>query len=180
MKLSDRIWLTKKCRMEAESRFNRYDNFSKFLITYYSAFILILSLYDIINTTVEYNISIVSASMLILIVSLIITSMRFKERSLAHKQCYIKLDELQQEIAKNENDDQIESEVFKKYNDVLNLTENHSEYDYFKVKYYDKSKEEYLTISRKELLKMCIRWIIMFLSAIIIVTLPLIIWFYDK
>lgn len=180
MKLSDRIWLTKKCRMEAESRFNRYDYFSKFLITYYSAFILILSLYDIIDNNIEYNISIVSASMLILIISLIITSMRFKERSLSYKQCYIKLDELQQEIAKNEQDDKLASDVFKKYNDVLNLTENHSEYDYYKVKYYDKSKEEYLSLSVKEIFKMFIRWVFMYLSAIIIIGLPLIILFFDK
>ena len=175
MKLSDRIWLTKKCRMEAESRFNRYDYFSKFLITYYSAFILILSLYDIIDNNVEYNISIVSASMLILIISLIITSMRFKERSLSYKQCYIKLDELQQEITKNEQDEKLVSEVFKKYNDVLNLTENHSEYDYFKVKYFDKSKEDYLSLSHKELFRMLLRWVFMYLSAITIISLPLMI-----
>lgn len=180
MKLSDRIWLTKKCRMESESRFNRYDSFSKYLITYYSSFILVLSLYSVIENKGEYNFSIISASMLILIISLLITSMRFKERSLSYKQCYIKLDELLHDIEKNDQDKKITCEIYKKYNDVLNLTENHSEYDYYKVKYFDKSKEEYLSLSKKELFKMFMHWSIMYLLAIIILALPFLILFFVK
>lgn len=180
MKLSDKIWLTKKCRMEAENRFNRYDFCSKNLITYYSAFILILSLYDFVDAKVEYTFSIVASSLIILILSLIVTSMRFKERALSYKQCYIKLNELQEEAVKAESENNSLDDIFRKYNDVLNLTENHSEYDYFKVKYYHKSREEYLSLSGKELFKLIVRWVIMFLITLSFVLLPLVIFLFGK
>lgn len=180
MKLSDRIWLTKKCRMESENRLNRYDTISKLLITYYSLFIIILSLSDIINCSENFNFSIISYSILILILSLIVSSMRFKERALSYKQCYIKLNELLHEATQIEEKSQNEEDVFKKYNEILNLTENHSEIDYYKVKYYDKSIEKYLSLSKKEFTKLLFHWIKMLFFFIVLILSPFIILYFDN
>jgi len=180
MKLSDRIWLTRKCRIETASRFDRYDIVSKLSITYYSAFIIILSLYNNSSSEINYSFSITSASILILIVSLLVTSMKFKERALAHKQCYIKLHELQYEAQKIEKTGDSDIDLFRSYNEVLNLTENHSVYDYLKVKFYDKSEEEHLSITWKGLLKLFAYWIYNIIFLLIIVVLPFVILYFEN
>ena len=151
MKLEDKIWLTRKCRIEASERLNRYDLISKIILIYYSTFILGISIYGLVFPNSNLSITLTIASLLVLISSLFIASRNFKERSLMFKQCYIKLNQLLHQIKtlKTENDD-YKNKLFYDYIEVLHLTENHSQYDYLKVKFFSDGGEDYLKIGWKE------------------------------
>ncbi|MBV6512650.1 MAG: hypothetical protein FMNOHCHN_02159 [Ignavibacteriaceae bacterium] len=177
MKLSEKIWLTRKCRIQASTRLERFDLNSKIIINYYSLFIVILSLYSLVKPDPAMGISLTSASILVLVASLFITSRNFKERSISHKQCYIKLDELMHKVKDSEENNKVGSlsTLTRSYASVLNLTENHSEYDYLKVKYYSLRDKEYLAIKKIEIAKLFLYWGINTILLLVLFLLPLLI-----
>jgi len=47
MKLSDKIWITRKSRIEASTRLEQNDFLAQVVINYYSVFIVIVSIWDL-------------------------------------------------------------------------------------------------------------------------------------
>jgi carbon starvation protein CstA len=92
--LSDKIWVTRKARIYAERRLQRKAIISQTLITFYSAFLVCLSIWTLLYPSSQLNTFLVFASITVLVASIVLYSHRYSERSLAMRNCYIRLDEL--------------------------------------------------------------------------------------
>ena len=94
MSLSDKIWTTRKSRIYAEKRLQRNAILSQILMTIYSAFVVFFSIWNTLHPNDLINIALIFASIAVLVTSIVLSSQRYNERSLAMRNCYIRLDEL--------------------------------------------------------------------------------------
>ena len=134
--LKDKIWITRKSRIEASERLLRNDFHSHLLVNYYALFVVIISVYDLYCKEVDLALLSVIGSILVLTTSIFITSKNFKERSNFFKTCYLKLDLILKKI-NSLNKDEKESKylpISEEYHDVLLNSENHLAVDFTKMK----------------------------------------------
>ncbi|TIL56285.1 MAG: SLATT domain-containing protein [Mesorhizobium sp.] len=124
--VDDRIWITSRIRMISERKALRKQNYSYLLLTYYSLFVVIISvfsqyyksyygLFDSIN---------ISASVLVLAASLVVSGFRFEATASIFRDCYLGLQKLH-------GDDLSFEEKQKRYMDILSKYPNHSDNDYY-------------------------------------------------
>lgn len=134
--LQDKIWITRKSRIEASERLLRNDFHSHLIVNYYALYVVIISVYDLNSTQVDLSLLAVIGSILVLTTSIFITSKNFKERSNFLKTCYLKLEFIQEKI-KSLSESEKKSkylEISEEYNDVLRNSENHLSVDFTKIK----------------------------------------------
>ena len=135
--LKNKIWVTRKTRIYTEQRLQCVSNITKALMVAYSLALVSLSLWNLKSNSQDLNEISAFASIVVLVLSVYLTAQRYSERSLAMRNCYIKLDELysRAERAEANNDmnglENLESE----YSSLLINIENHSEYDYLCLRY---------------------------------------------
>jgi hypothetical protein len=143
--LSDKIWNTKNARFVAYRRMKRCEISSVIATAMSSADIIAVNMICFLNVIKdkEYfsnSIAIITTilSVMTLVLSLVVTLLRYSERKDNYHKCAISLDELNQEIkiylTMPHNDDEMEEKAkffVKKYNDILissNL--NHTSFDH--------------------------------------------------
>lgn len=135
--LSDKIWITRKSRIYTEQRLLRKNLISQILIILYSSLLVFLTVWNLKHPIDHVNILLVIGSITVLIASITLSSQKYLERSLAMRNCYIKLDELYSKVVRAEKSDeseliqQLESEYTA---NILNV-ENHSDYDYLCLRF---------------------------------------------
>jgi SMODS and SLOG-associating 2TM effector domain family 5 len=135
--LSDKIWITRKTRIYAEMRLQRNGSISQLLLTLYSLAVVSLSIWNLQNDNHRFNLISIFASVVVLVLSVIVTSQHYAERSISMRNCYVKLDELYSKAKRaeagknNKMIQQLESE----YTGLLINIENHSDYDYLCLQY---------------------------------------------
>ncbi|MCE9884389.1 SLATT domain-containing protein [Obesumbacterium proteus] len=137
MALSDRIWWTKKSKIQTEKRLLRKDIASQIILLWYTVFSVFASVYELAkpSTNSLFSVLMVSLSVLIMAVTLFIGNRTFKERAMLVKQCYEQLSILNiqaDEAEKTNNKD----DIFKledEYKNILSVCENHSDLDYKKA-----------------------------------------------
>jgi hypothetical protein len=137
MKLSDRIWITRKSRIYTEQRLLRKNLISQILITFYSSLLVFLTIWNLKYPNDQINLFLVIGSIAVLVSSITISSQKYLERSIAIRNCYIKLDELFHKVVlaeKNKNDDLIQQFESEYTANLLNV-ENHSDYDYLCLRF---------------------------------------------
>lgn len=132
MALSDNIWWTRKARIQTEKRLLSNAFQSQLLLLWYSFFgvlasIYYLKFYEAVHTDLA-DVSWVSYSVLVLVMSGFITGLSFKERASLVKECYETLQQLYQEAKQSNGQTQA---IVEKYQEVLGLCENHTEIDYY-------------------------------------------------
>ncbi len=142
MKLSDKIWITRKARINTERRLNRLDCLSKILVTYYSSFLVICSVINLNYSSEFGKIGLVLASILVLVSSVFLYSQRYESRALWMRNHYLQLQELQTKTAKFEETGNLEElqKIETEYIYTLFPVENHSEYDFTRLLFYEKRK----------------------------------------
>lgn len=130
--LSDKIWVTRKARIYAERRLQRKAIISQTLITFYSAVLVCLSIWTLLYPSSQLNTFLVFASITVLVASIVLYSHRYSERSLAMRNCYIRLDELYPRAKRSEQAQDYESliGIESEYASLLLNVENHTDYDY--------------------------------------------------
>lgn len=144
MNFGDRVWKTRKSRINASERLKSNDFISQVLIVYYSLFIITITMVDIKNDDLNFEFLTLILSILILVISVFIFAMNYKERSLKLQNAYIKIDKISREISKKENaGDNNTSELEKEYDNVLECSENHSSCDYIQVMFEVRNDENY-------------------------------------
>ncbi|WP_454849565.1 SLATT domain-containing protein [Rhizobium binxianense] len=124
-KINDTIWITSRVRMIAERKSLRNQNISFLAVTYYSVFSVILSIfndyydkpYPALN---EINLS---ASIVVLVASLVAAGFRLEARAGAFRECYLKLQRLYDEELS-------EAQKKMKYREIMLDFPNHSPRDY--------------------------------------------------
>lgn len=138
--LSNKIWITRKARINAEERLEKFDFLTQMLINYYTLVIVGLSIWTLYDESNAKLISVITiiASVLLFGLSIFVNARNFKIRSLTFKSCYIKLDEIYNECELlKDSPDKLSlediSKIQKKYNKVMNSIENHTPMDYLKV-----------------------------------------------
>ncbi|WP_245496867.1 SLATT domain-containing protein [Rhizobium leguminosarum] len=124
--VDDRIWITSRVRMIAERKAIRNQNFSYISVTYYSLFTVVLSVFSKFYVQTyplleEINLS---ASVVVLVASLVAGGFRFETRANIYRECYLKLQRLQSKALSVED-------RLTEYLDILDIYPNHSEKDYY-------------------------------------------------
>lgn len=133
-KLSDRMWVTRKARINMEKRLLLMSNVYTYLIPWYSIIIIALSLFpNKIESSLRDSISIFS-SVFVLVASLVLSQRDLKQECTKIKKQYIKLGKLTTDTKNAEDKSNDTSQFEKKYNKLLFSTGNHSENDFRKVK----------------------------------------------
>lgn len=138
--LSQKIWITRKSRIEAATRLEWNAYWSSFLIPYYSLFLVIVAAIDFKKGEIDYSFTSLVASIVILCFSILVSSSRFQERSLALKACYLNLDKLYQdakfaEQSSNSTAKKKLLDIGESYMEVQSANENHTHCDFILAKY---------------------------------------------
>lgn len=112
--------------MMAEKRLLRYNNWSLFLLAYYSVFTVVLSIFsDYFKVFYAHYDGIgVVASVAVLVASLIVGGFRFERTASLYRDCYLSL----QRLYELEDDEESKQ---KAYADILVVCPNHSDGDYY-------------------------------------------------
>lgn len=135
-KLSEDIWVTRKCRIIASERLNENENFCRFISIYYSILTTVLTIINMISIESK-NIDVVTLVVSIAVTNflLYLDTQNYKDRYLALKKNYLDLDKLQIKIKslESKDDSKIYIELALEYNNLLREVENHKEYDYIKL-----------------------------------------------
>lgn len=149
MAFSDKVWITRKSRINASERFKKNDLISQILIAYYSFFIIVITIVDIKNDNLNFEILTLILSILILIVSIFIFAMNYKERASVLQTSYVLMSKLYEKIKEKENKKDKYDELRNQYDMIVSLTENHSSSDYLEVMYEVKNNKDYEQVNGK-------------------------------
>lgn len=135
-----RVWVTRKTRMESETRMNNNNIFSLFVVNFYTLIVLGLSILSLVMADEEMinRITVLTliASVTLFGISLFVSLYGYKEKAIAYKQCYIDLTRIESQCQDLllENLDFSKrlikfNEIKKDYNHILEKTDNHSSVD---------------------------------------------------
>eukprot|EP01012_Entosiphon_sulcatum_P065338 TRINITY_DN9425_c0_g2_i1.p1 TRINITY_DN9425_c0_g2~~TRINITY_DN9425_c0_g2_i1.p1 ORF type:complete len:192 (-),score=15.22 TRINITY_DN9425_c0_g2_i1:220-795(-) len=124
-KIDDKIWITARVRMLSERKLINFQNISYIVFTYYAVFLVIISVFSnyykvFYESFDQFNIS---ASIIVLVASLVAGGFRFEARANFFRECYLKL----QRLVDEDLEDKPKSD---KYNDILWDYPNHTARDY--------------------------------------------------
>lgn len=171
----DNIWFTSKARMHAEAKFHLYDRWSHVVLTWYSLFTIIFSIFsdklalqlpNVTNWTLAFSIIVFG-------MSLVVSGFSFGTRANQHRDCYLRLQKLNSEAT--DNKDKIAS-----YHKILEHFPNHSSSDFDAVVVERVFfKKEALSIADKPriatkwmIANYIFNWILFRLSCIAAISLP--------
>lgn len=128
-KIADGIWWTRKARIKTEKRLLANAFQAQLLLVWYSFCSVAISIYYLkFATENDYaGISWVVFSVLVLCISGFINGLNYKERASLIKECYETLHNLYQQAVVSTD----QTEIATKYEQVLNMCENHEEIDYY-------------------------------------------------
>jgi hypothetical protein len=134
--LSNKIWITRKARIHAETRLLFKEKVSFIIMVWYSFILVVVSLFNL-KDNVSNDMYILSASIGILVASVYLSSQKFTERALALRMCYIQLDELYSRAkqAEDSRDTSLVASIHREYSTVLQNVENHIHFDYLSFRF---------------------------------------------
>lgn len=138
---NNRIWTTKKARMEAEARMNRNNIFTQFLVIYYTFAVLAFSIWALVSEDDTISLFTVISSVGLFGVSIFVSAIGYREKALQYKESYISLNALEFKLkdllrkTKFEEDTLIKelNRFEREYTEILTKSENHNDIDYIKV-----------------------------------------------
>jgi uncharacterized membrane protein len=175
------VYFTRKARIITSKRLKNYDTLCQILNVYYSAVLVALSIWSIVFASdlrlVSFLILVFSLAQTMF--SIFYSSRNFQERYTNIKSHYINLDKFYNKITQITNnefeDKNIRLQIFEEYSDLLEMVENHSDFDYLTSRMYS---DERVLIQRKtkfyfyfiRVLK-CILTTILFLAPILLICL---------
>jgi hypothetical protein len=140
--LYDRIWKTKSARFNAYHRFKKKHVLSTYTTSLLSAYVVILALlepFDMIikETVIEaVNFMSICVSILLLVIVVIENSMEYNLKAEKFHNCAKSMSKLFKkiEIANEISDENIKAKkiksITKKYDDIINIYDNHDDIDY--------------------------------------------------
>lgn len=127
MKIKEKIWLTSKTRMNSEIRLKRYDLYANILIISYSFTLICISIARSISPDGNLeDFPIVVLSLGVFTLSVIIYFADFRGKAAMFRECYLRLDKL--------NDtESSEEKLSESYHEILHGYPNHKDVDYYKL-----------------------------------------------
>lgn len=177
--IANKIWITRKARVEASERIKRLDLFTQTINIYYSITIIALSIWTLLYIKDDNNLFtfvVLIMSITLTILSVFCATKKYSERYISLKNNYLELDRLYYKVKyidSNEITYECVTEIFNEYIRELEKVENHETIDYMKVLIGTKeikiSKRQYV----KYYAKICLDWIV----KIFLITFPIILVF---
>ncbi|OBU11747.1 SLATT domain-containing protein [Morganella psychrotolerans] len=149
---ANRIWWTKKTRIKTEKRLLNLNFYSQLLVLWYSVFLAGYSIYSLVEPVSGNKESAImtALSISVMVVTIFISSMNFKGRSLLVKECYEQLGVVYAKSITNKyNKINLEAE----YKSILSISENHLDLDFCCA-----VVEEYFSTKDKSLLSKIPTW----------------------
>jgi len=142
--LSDKIWITRKSRIYAEQRLQRYEILSRTLMILYSFLLVSFSVWNLLHRDQWVQLFLVFGAIAVLASSILLSSQRFSERAVAMRNCYIRLDGIYPKAkrAEEQGDQDLIQQLESEYAAVLSNIENHSDYDYLCLRYSLRNSED--------------------------------------
>lgn len=132
--LKDRVWMTRKARINASERLLSLEKFIQYINIYYSCFICILSVYGLVIINDKIGIISTILSIILTISMVYLNSQRFGDRAQQLKNNYINLQKLYLKLDNIDENTIVDlTEYNNEYIQLLSSCENHSSYDYYKV-----------------------------------------------
>lgn len=137
----NQVWVTRKIRIESESRFESINKYNLFIVNYYTFTLLCLSVMALTDINSEYlTIMTVCMSIALFGTSIYISIYGYKEKALAFKMCYLELQHLEAklECLELENEKSYREILLdyqnlkEEYKKILSMSDNHSESDRYK------------------------------------------------
>ena len=128
---ADRIWKTRKIRINTETRLNINAWIIDIIIPLYSLNLIVITILPLNKNDIWISFISIVGSLVILIGSLITSNRNFKLRAFKMRLHYIKLDKLYTRI--NSCTDAEKEKIYEEYLDELKTIENHSDFDYRKT-----------------------------------------------
>ncbi|MFD1445785.1 SLATT domain-containing protein [Oceanobacillus profundus] len=176
----NRIWVTKKARMEAEARMNRNNIFTQLLVNYYTFVVLAFSIWTLVSQDSGMSLLTVIASVGLFGVSIFVSSIGYREKALQFKESYLSLNQLEFELkdllrSTATDNDTLSAELRKferQYSEILTKSENHIDIDYIKVQLKHDKK-----LTSGEFIKYYIHNIIYYFFSSILILAPVILSF---
>lgn len=125
--IKDRIWITSRVRMISEKKCKNNQNISYLSITYYSIFIILITVFSdhYIGTYSALDQINLSATVVVLVASLVAAGFRFESAAAVFRDCYLKLQALHDDHQISEEDRN------KEYRRLMLEYPNHSSSDYY-------------------------------------------------
>ncbi len=183
-KLSDRIWETRKTRIYTEKRLMNNELITERLMIWYSFFLVVASVCSLKTQGVDISLYCTVGSIFVLVTSIYLSAQRYASRAATMKSHYISLELLECSV-RNEEDNENMAELKnleKSYCALLNSIENHSDWDYLKLRFKRRNGAN-TTLGRfntyDHLLYVC-GYTIRTLSIIILFILPIIFYYLVK
>lgn len=122
--IAEKIWLTAKIRMRAESRLREYDRVSNLMIVAMSVLVIGINLFqDSLPKWFPASEYTILLAVFILAMSLVVYGFHFGATATLHRECYLRLQRLK-------DAGMTDQELTKEYHDVLSAYPNHSHLDY--------------------------------------------------
>jgi len=156
----DKVWITKKVRMNSENRLNKLDSLSQFLLNWYSISTLALSVVTLIFPDQKFDILNLIISIFLMGITLIVTSAKLKDRANEFKISYIQITVIEEDLKNLELqcelfiDESTYKDIFsdfikikKKYISILDSTPNQEQIDYDKYLYSSNKLDNFRKVS---------------------------------
>lgn len=123
--LKDRIWITCKTRMYSERRYRLYDVTSHIFLSYMSLLIIIAAVFsdELSKSVSHFGAITIILSLFLFATTLIVSGFKFSETANKHRDCYLKLQNLEQTFDQH-------ADAAAAYDQILNLYPNHAQRDY--------------------------------------------------
>ncbi|WP_342510922.1 SLATT domain-containing protein [Sporosarcina sp. FSL K6-1522] len=138
-----RVYVTKKVRMNSEARLNKNNIHSIILVNVYTFTVLCFSIFSITNETdLKFELLGLIVSMGLFGVSLFVSLFGYREKAIAFKNSYLKINEIEGNLhtlllnmeLTDEELIKAYSVCQKEYNEVLDKTDNHIDKDFIAYK----------------------------------------------
>lgn len=171
-RLERRVYITYKARINTAERLKRTESFIQGLNIYYSLFLTALSIYTVTNSSQKLSLVLIIASVVVTVSIVFLSTKRYAERAKDLKNNYIMLDQLYRDICNTDSTSDLDT-LNKQYTVLLNNSENHTEFDYYRA--IRNIKDERDTLTKKQRVHHYSRTILTWLLMVLLVAVPFLI-----
>jgi hypothetical protein len=130
--LARRIYITYKSRINAAERMKKTNSFIQGINIYYSLFLTVLSIYGVNAGTQKLSLIITVYSVVVTVTIVYLAAQNYGERAKSLKSNYVAIIKLNNSIKDNMTEDELQK-ISDAYDDLIDCSENHTEYDFFKA-----------------------------------------------
>lgn len=148
--LARRMYITYKARINAAERLKKTNGFIQGLNIYYSLFLTTLSIYSVSAGSQKLSLVITIYSVVVTVTIVFLAAQNYGERAKSLKNNYVSIYSLYNKINENLQEENLEK-ISNDYSQLIDSSENHLEYDYYKACIAMVDEKEKLSTQQKSI-----------------------------